>query len=353
MKLSDKSSYELNLCLNTRCNYCRETCSVYEVSGMEFDSPRAKLELINEVLQDRVDPKEVMSALNKCTSCKKCVESCPYGIDVSEILNEFRNLIKESEFKKNKHDYVVKTAYPIGLVKQFVEKDNPFGIIVREKSIDENADFVLFPGCVAYHKDNELVDRTKAIFDKLDLNYSVVNTCCYSPLKNFGFSKKEILELFNSKYQGGEKKIVTLCAGCYDSLKNDHNKNVVHISQFLLDYVNKLELKKDELVTYIDSCKLGRYNKMYDEPRKLLWSIKGLKSFEISNNKEDSPCCGGGGSLQYNFPKISSRISRNLLNQKAPGTTLVTGCSYCKYHLTQNSDEKVKHIIDLIFESMS
>lgn len=353
MKLSDKSSYELNLCLNTRCNYCRETCSVYEVSGMEFDSPRAKLELINEVLQDRVDPKEVMSALNKCTSCKKCVESCPYGIDISEILNEFRNLVKESEFKKNKHDYVVKTSYPIGLVKQFVEKGNPFGIIVREKPIDGNADFVFFPGCVAYHKDNELVDRTKAIFDKLGLNYSVVNTCCYSPLKNFGFSKKEISELFNSKYQGGGKRIVTLCAGCYDSLKNDHNKNVVHISQFLLDHVNKLKVKNDELVTYIDSCKLGRYNKIYNEPRKLLGGINGLKTFEINNNKEDSPCCGGGGSLQYNFPKISTKVSKNLLKQKAPGTTLVTACSYCKYYLTQNSNEKVKHLVDLIFESMS
>jgi len=353
LKLSDKSSYKLNLCLNTRCNYCRETCPVYEVSRMEFDSPRAKLELINDVIHGRVDPKEVMPALNRCTSCKKCAESCPYGIDVSDILNEFRNIVRDSEFKKNKDDYVVKTSYPAGFVKQFIEKGNPYGIDVKNEPIDENADFIFFPGCVAYHKDNELVTRTEKIFNKLGLRYSTVNTCCYSPLKNFGFSKKEISKLFNSRYQGGDKKIITLCAGCYNSLKNDHNKNVVHISQFLLDFVNRLKLKNDELITYIDSCKLGRYNKIYNEPRKLLWSIKELKIFEINNNKEDSPCCGGGGSLQYYFPEISTKVSKNLLKQKAPGTTLVTPCSYCKYFLTQNSDEKIKHLVDLVFESMS
>ena len=354
MKLSDKSSYELNLCLNTRCNYCRETCSVYEVSGMEFDSPRAKLELINEVLQDRVDPKEVMSALNKCTSCKKCVESCPYGIDVSEILNEFRNLVKESEFKKNKHDYVVKTSYPIGLVKQFVEKGNPFGITVREKPMDENADFIFFPGCVLLHEDKKLVDKTKAIFDKLDLSYETYAGCCYLPLKYFGFSKKEIQGLFRPKFDySNKKKVITLCGGCYNSLKENHNQNVVHITSFLLDHVNKLNLKNDKVVTYIDPCKLGRYNKEYKEPRELLSKIRGLRVFEIENNKEDAPCCGGGGTLQYYFPEISTEISHRLLKQKAPDTALVTACSYCKYHLTQNSNEKVKHLVDLIFESMS
>ncbi|MCG2718047.1 MAG: (Fe-S)-binding protein [Nanoarchaeota archaeon] len=350
--MSDESTTALNLCLNTRCNFCRETCSVYEVSKMEFDSPRAKLELINEALNDRVDPKDIMITLNRCTSCKKCVESCPYGIDTLKILNEFRNLVRDSELKKNEHEYVVKTGYPRKLISNFVEKGNPFGVKKVEGDIKKNSDIVLFPGCIILNEDKELLNKTKKILDKLNISYSISNSCCYSALKNFGFSKKEISEMFESRYKGGDKRIVTLCAGCYNSLKNDHGRDIIHITELLLDKIKKLNLEKDDLVTYIDSCKLGRYNQIYDGPRKVLESIKNLKIFDIENNMEDAPCCGGGGTLKQYFPAVSRKVTQKLLNQKAKGTTIVTGCSYCKHNINQNSDEKVKHVIDLVFESM-
>lgn len=324
---------------------------------MEFDSPRAKLELINEVLQDRIDPKELMSVLNRCTSCKKCVEVCPYRIDIPKILNEFRKAVKDSEFQIDKRSFILKTAYPSKLVDNILNKGNPYGTDLEgkyPKEEKENADFIFFPGCVSLHKDKELVDKTKAIFDKLDLSYETYTGCCYLPLKYFGFSKKEIQELFRPKFDySKKKKVVTLCGGCYNSLKEDHNQNVVHITSFLLDHTNKLSLKKDKAVTYVDSCKLGRYNKEYKEPRELLSKIRGIQISEIEDNKEDAPCCGGGGTLRYYFPGISAKISHKLLKQKIPDTTLVTACSYCKHHLMKNSNEKIKHVIDLIFESMS
>jgi Fe-S oxidoreductase len=293
-----------------------------------------------------------MKTLDRCTTCKKCARTCPFGIDTAEILGEFRHLVKESEFKKNEHEYVVKTSYPIGWVKKFIQTGNPFGIATKPLSIDKNIEFIFFPGCTAYYKDNELVARSKTIFDKLGLKYSTVDTCCYSPLKNLGFSKEEVSKLFNSSYSGEDKKIVTLCAGCYDSLKNDHRRDVIHISQVLLDHIDKLRLKNSSHVTYMDPCKLGRVNKIFDEPREVLKHIDSLKTFEANKNREEGLCCGGGGSLQYTSRKVSSAIAKNLLKQKAPETTLITSCSYCKYHLKQNSEEDIKHLVDIIFESM-
>jgi len=354
LKLSEKSRQALNLCLNTRCNYCRDTCSVYEISRMEFDSPRAKLELINEALSGRVDPRDIIITLNRCTTCKRCVESCPFGIDVADIIQEFNQLVRKSEFERDKRNFIIKTRYPQRYIENLIAKGNPFGIDSKYETPSKNIDFIFFPGCIASYKDEKIVNKARTIFDKLDLSYDTYTGCCYLPLKSFGFSRNEIQEFFRPKFDYSNKmKVVTLCGGCYNSLKEDHNQNVIHITSFLLDYTNKLNLKNDKKVTYVDSCKLGRYNKEYKEPRELLSKIRELQMSEIENNREDAPCCGGGGTLQYYFPEISTEISHRLLDQKAPDTTLVTACSYCKYHLTQNSNEKVKHIIDLIFESMS
>jgi Fe-S oxidoreductase len=93
MKLSEESSKLLNLCLNTRCNYCRSPCPLYNLTKVEFDSPRAKLELVFEALNGRIDIKEARKVLPSCPQdCQECFLSCPHKINPQEIFKEFKNL---------------------------------------------------------------------------------------------------------------------------------------------------------------------------------------------------------------------------------------------------------------------
>lgn len=97
MKLPNEASSELNLCLSTRCNFCRDVCPEYNANRTEFNSPRGKLELISEVLKGRIDPIEVVNVLPECDTCRKCYFSCPGGVDVPKIFQEFKVLFGDKK----------------------------------------------------------------------------------------------------------------------------------------------------------------------------------------------------------------------------------------------------------------
>ncbi len=92
-------------------------------------------------------------------------------------------------------------------------------------------------------------------------------------------------------------------------------------------------------MTYHDPCYLGRHSEIYDEPRKLIQSIPGVKLVEMYNCKEDSDCCGmGGGRMWMEPPKTlvtSQSISNNRVHQALDTGVgiLLTACPFCNITL--------------------
>ena len=101
----------------------------------------------------------------------------------------------------------------------------------------------------------------------------------------------------------------------------------------LFQELEELELKRLNLtVTYHDPCHLGRHNKVYEAPRKVIREICTLK--EMKNIKEDSRCCGGGGGVRIGYPDISIELARNRLEDVPAGIDyIVTSCPLCVRNL--------------------
>jgi len=122
---------------------------------------------------------------------------------------------------------------------------------------------------------------------------------------------------------------------------NDNSFQVFHYSQFFLSLVEKGLLKPTNPLTdgntytYHDPCYLGRHNEIYDEPRKLLSSLPGLKCVEMARSRDRSFCCGGGDIILWHEienEEIRMADRRIQMAREAGANMIVTACPFCLIH---------------------
>ena len=203
----------------------------------------------------------------------------------------------------------------------------------------KNKSMIYFRGCTAREKETSIKDATEMLLDFAGVDYRVLDDekCCGSVLLRTGFieeAQKQIEK--NTKELVGDL-ILTSCAGCYKTLKDDYEGlDVIHISQFLNQLIDegKLNFTKHDLkVTYHDSCHLGRHCDVFDEPRNVISNVANM--VEMENVRENSICCGAGGGVKSAYPEIASQMADSRIKQaiNTGAELLVTPCPFCKLNL--------------------
>ena len=202
-----------------------------------------------------------------------------------------------------------------------------------------------FRGCTAREKETSIQKATEKLLDIAGVDYHILEDekCCGSVLLRTGFFNEAQRQIEkNTEVLKGEK-IITSCAGCYKTLKEDYEGlDVIHISQLLDELIRdgKLNLEKGELdVTYHDSCHLARHMEVFDEPRNVIESLANL--VEMENNRENSLCCGAGGGVKSAYPEIATQMAKTRIGQAMDTgcKTLVTACPFCKLNLSNDELE--------------
>ena len=210
-----------------------------------------------------------------------------------------------------------------------------------------------FRGCTAREKQTGISQATERLLKEAGVDYRTLDDekCCGSVLLRTGFLKEAEEQIRrNTDVLKGEK-IITSCAGCYKTLKDDYEGlDVIHISQLLDKLIKEGKIKiskKDFDVTYHDSCHLGRHGGVFDEPREVIKSVANL--IEMENNRESSLCCGAGGGVKSAYPEIANQMAELRINQaKQTGcSTLVTPCPFCKLNL-ENDDMEVLDLTEFL-----
>jgi Fe-S oxidoreductase len=137
------------------------------------------------------------------------------------------------------------------------------------------------------------------------------------------------------------RTVITACPHCFNTIKNEYpqlggNYEVLHHTVFIdrLLTEEKITLPEgfdERKLTYHDPCYIGRYNDVYDEPRRVLTVLNSNGVTEMRRNRNKSFCCGGGGGRAWMEEKIGKRVNQTRVNE-ALGTgaeVLAAACPFC------------------------
>lgn len=288
-----------------------------------------------------------------CAMCGSCEEACPVSVEHTPKIIAMR-----------RHLVLVKKDYP-GETRKFFSNieshGNPWGVARNNYSCwsassgnkviaGRNAvESVFFAGCAASFdpKAGRAAAALNNMMKKAGLSFATLGAdewCCGETARRMGnevLFQRIVKDNIKKWNELGVRKIITSCAHCYNTLKNEYprfggNWEVIHHSVLLAGLLKEGRLKPTKnnnmTITYHDPCYLGRYNGVYREPREILKVLPGIRLLEMQRSESCSFCCGAGGGRFWTKAVSENLIAASRVQQvvAAGASVLCTACSYCR-----------------------
>ncbi len=325
-----------------------------------------------------------------CTNCGACVEICPVSIEHVQKIDDMRRylVLEESRFPQE--------VTP--LFTNLERNQNPWEISndtradwarevgVKTLAEDPDAEVLYWVGCMgSFDARNRKVATSFAkVMQAAGVSFGILGpeeSCTGDParrigneylwymlaqqnievLNSYGFNKGQAAEANGNGaaatgYQGvgvepgrayNVKTVVATCPHCFNTIKNEYpqlggNYEVVHHTEFIQRLIDSGQLKlpagfDKRKLTYHDPCFIGRWNDVYDEPRKVLNVISSDGIAEMRRNRNRSFCCGGGGGRVWMEENVGKRIN-NTRVQEALDTGAEAMAAACPFCITMFED---------------
>jgi len=381
----------------TECGRCQEVCPAYN-SGLSL-SPKLLMMNLRDNLMERgealragatngiltkslvgdVIPDEMLWG---CTTCYACDQECPLFVEhVTPIVDMRRHLVIEGRVDAELQDALANLG----------RYGNSFGKSGRararwSKGVEpkikdarqEPVEYLWFVGDYASYNPSltGITQMTAGVFQKAGLDFGLL----YDGEQNTGndvrrvgeeglfemLVEKNVAALAQCNYQA----IVTTDPHSYNTLKNEYPPNghqpVYHYTELLDKLLTsgqlKLSKKLNAKVTYHDPCYLGRYNGVYDAPRRVI-AATGCQLTEMPRHGDRAFCCGaGGGRIWMEEGQVDERPGESRVREAAglDGVeTLVVACPkdvsmFRDAVKTTGLEERlvVKDLIELVHEAL-
>ena len=300
-----------------------------------------------------------------CTTCGYCTWACPVFIipAVDKITEMRRHLVLErADFPKE-----MQTAF-----RGMETNGNPWGIsastrgdwakdlpvVTMAEAEGRDLEVLFWVGCAGSYEDRgKRVSRALVeILDAAGISFAILGTeetCTGDSARRMGneylfqILAQQNVETLNGY---GVKRIVTNCPHCYNCIRHEYapfggHYEVVHATELVARLVEegRIQLTEPirETVSYHDACYLGRYNGIYQPPRKILRSIPGVELKELPRSCERGLCCGAGGGRMWMEEKLGTRINQERMREIEGRATQTVGlsCPYCMIMLGNAKDE--------------
>ena len=340
------------------CGFCLAACPTYVELGQEMDTPRGRIVLMKQVLEQTLAWENARPHIDRCLGCLACEPACPSGVVYRDLLSPFRALAQRhfhrSFAEKLRHF----------LASQTIPFPNRFRLAMRAAAIGKKLRFMpramramleltppllpsrqrwpqvspaqgqrrarvaLLTGCAQQVLEPDINTATIEVLTRNGIEVIIPpNQCCCGGLAWHSGDLKAARKFARRNldaFPTDVDAIVTNAAGCgsamheYPLILRDTDaqeraeifcKRVVDVSIFL----HRVGLKpprgpgRPVRVTYQDACHLANAQGIRREPRELLRLIPGLELRELA---EPHLCCGSAGTYNLDQPEIAASLGR-------------------------------------------
>jgi Fe-S oxidoreductase len=319
-----------------------------------------------------------------CTTCYACDQECPLFIEhVAPVVDIRRSLVMDGRIDAE----LQKSLDNLG------RYGNSFGQSPRmrarwtqglQPAVADNrrgpAEYLWFVGDYASYNATltDVTRKTAEVFHQAGIDFGIL----YDTEQNAGNDVRRVGEeglfemLVEKNLSALERcqfeKVVTTDPHSFNTLRNEYpdewrrQHQVLHYASLLDDLLatGKLKLSKklDYAVTYHDPCYLGRYNDIYDAPRRVI-AATGCKLVEMPRHADRAYCCGaGGGRIWMEEGQVSERPSESRVREAVSLNGVDAMVVACPKDVTMYRDAvkttgyesklEVKDLIELVYEAM-
>jgi glycolate oxidase iron-sulfur subunit len=387
------------------CGFCTATCPTYQVLGDELDSPRGRIYLIKDMLeQGRPADEKTVKHIDRCLSCLACMTTCPSGVHYMHLVDHARVHI-EKTYKRPLFDRILRAVlarvipYPgrfrLALLGAKIAK--PFSFLVPDKrlkamlamapkvipAVSRNDDAQVFPalgerrfrvalmtGCAQKALNTDINDATIRLLRRLGCEVVVAKGqgCCGALTHHMGkealahtSAGANIRAWMAEKHGEGLDFIAINTSGCGTTVKDyghmfrldplAEDAAVVagmakDISEILVTLGLPQGAAKGLRVAYHAACSLQHGQQIKSAPKDLLKRV----GFEVVEPADSHLCCGSAGTYNLLQPEISAELKRRkvaTLEAKAPDV-IAAGNIGCMMQIGSGTGIPVVHTVELL-----
>lgn len=389
------------------CGFCTATCPTYVTLGDELDSPRGRIYLIKDMLENGRDAdQKTVKHIDRCLSCLACTTTCPSGVDYMHLIDHTRAHIEET-YKRPLLDRLTRSVLamvlpyparfkaavtfaklgrpfapllekipgmkPIGAMLKLAPKNLPKAEAVEAPLLSKpSARIAILKGCAQPVLKPEINAATARLLARL--NVEVVEPkgegCCGALVHHMGkeydahIAAKANIDAWTREIEGdGLDAIIITASGCGTTIKDyghmlrldpeyaDKAARVSAIAKDITEFLAEQEMPDTQIsagmsVAYHSACSMQHGQKITDIPKKLLKAA----GFDVRNPAEGHLCCGSAGTYNIMQPDISRRLlARKAQNIEATGATIIaTGNIGCITQIATGTKMPIIHTIELL-----